>query len=88
MYMLIYYFPNSIVKTESKIQKALRKNENRTTFVISNRISSVQNSDIILVLSQGKIIEQGTHDELIQNGGYYYDTYKQQMDNISEKVGV
>ena len=76
------------VVTESKIQKALRKNENRTTFVISNRISSVQNSDIILVLSQGKIIEQGTHDELIQNGGYYYDTYKQQMDNISEKVGV
>ena len=56
--------------------------------LISNRISSVQNSDIILVLSQGKIIEQGTHDELINNGGYYYDTYKQQMDNILEKVGV
>lgn len=76
------------VVTENKIQEALRKNESRTTFVISNRISSVQNSDIILVLSQGKIIEQGTHDELINNGGYYYDTYKQQMDNILEKVGV
>lgn len=76
------------VVTENKIQEALRKNESRTTFVISNRISSVQNSDIILVLSQGKIIEQGTHDELINNGGYYYDTYKQQMDNLLEKVGV
>ncbi|CDM70319.1 ABC-type multidrug transport system [Clostridium bornimense] len=76
------------VMTESKIQNALKKNENRTTFVISNRISSVQNSDIILVLSQGKIIEQGTHDELINNGGYYYDTYEQQMNNILEKVGV
>ena len=47
----------------------------RTTFVIAHRLSTVRNADLIVVLEQGRIIEQGTHDELIELGQKYYQLY-------------
>lgn len=47
----------------------------RTTFVIAHRLSTVRNSDCIVVLENGRIIEQGSHDELIQKEGKYYQLY-------------
>ena len=47
----------------------------RTTFVIAHRLSTVRNSDCIMVLEQGRIIERGTHDQLISEQGKYYQLY-------------
>ena len=63
-------------RTESLVQGGMDKlMKGRTTFVIAHRLSTVRNSDIILVLDHGGIIEQGSHDELIANKGTYYRLY-------------
>lgn len=49
--------------------------KNRTTFVIAHRLSTVRNADQIIVLEHGEIIEQGTHEELLELGGRYYQLY-------------
>ena len=49
--------------------------QGRTVFVIAHRLSTVQNSDVIMVLSNGRIIERGSHKELIEKGGQYYQLY-------------
>jgi len=49
--------------------------KNRTTFVIAHRLSTVRNADQIIVLEHGEIIEQGTHEELLDMGGRYYQLY-------------
>ena len=49
--------------------------EGRTVFVIAHRLSTVKNSDVIMVLDQGRIIERGSHDELISQRGRYYQLY-------------
>ncbi|NLK20558.1 MAG: ABC transporter ATP-binding protein [Epulopiscium sp.] len=68
------------IETEYKIHKTLKPFcENKTTFIIAHRISSVKNADLILVLNHGKIVERGTHGELLQKRGYYYDVFKNQM---------
>lgn len=66
-------------RTEKLIQDAMdRLMENRTSFIIAHRLSTIKNADKILVIDDGKIIEEGTHNELISNThGYYYNLYKQ-----------
>ena len=67
------------VETEAAIQKNLKSiYKGKTTFIIAHRISSIKNSDLILVLDNGEIIERGTHEELINAHGHYYDVYKEQ----------
>ena len=65
--------------TETLIQKALDDlSEGRTTIVVAHRLSTIKNADEIAVVSDGKIVEQGTHDELVKNGGEYYKLYAAQ----------
>ena len=67
-------------ETEEKILSNLKKvSKNKTTFIISHRISSAKNADKIIVLNAGEIIQQGTHYQLITAGGYYKDLYEQQL---------
>ena len=63
-------------RTERHIEHGLaRLMKNRTTFVIAHRLSTVRNSDAIMVLEQGEIIERGSHDELLEKKGRYYQLY-------------
>ena len=55
----------------------------RTSFVIAHRLSTIKNADLILVLKDGDIIEQGTHKELLAKGGFYADLYNSQFDQAS-----
>jgi ATP-binding cassette subfamily B protein len=66
--------------TEVQIQKAmLALMENKTTFVIAHRLSTIQNAHLILVVKDGNIVEQGTHDELIEQKGFYNALYQSQF---------
>ena len=68
------------LRTELRIQKAFVKlMEGRTSFVIAHRLSTIKNSDVILVMKQGNIIEQGSHEQLMQNGGFYSELYNSQF---------
>ena len=51
----------------------------RTSFVIAHRLSTIKNADIILVMKDGDIIEQGSHEELLEQGGFYADLYNSQF---------
>ena len=67
-------------ETERKIQKAIEKIlVGRTSFIIAHRLSTIVNSDVIFVIKDGKIIEKGNHNELLQNKGYYYHLYTNQF---------
>lgn len=68
-------------RTEIRIQKAFVKMmEGRTSFIVAHRLSTIREADCILVMNNGKIIEQGTHDELLNKGGFYADLYNSQFD--------
>lgn len=68
-------------RTEELIQKAMDKlMEGRTSFVIAHRLSTIRNADLILVMKDGNIIEQGNHADLMQQGGFYADLYNSQFE--------
>lgn len=72
-------------RTERRIQMAMdRLMEGRTSFVIAHRLSTIRNADLILVLEDGDIVEQGTHDELIRLGGAYAGLYEAQFEGDGE----
>ena len=67
-------------RTEIRIQKAfLTMMKGRTSFIVAHRLSTIRESDIILVMKEGKIIEQGDHDSLIKKGGFYANLYNSQF---------
>ena len=66
--------------TEIRVQKAFdRMMEGRTSFIVAHRLSTIKNADVILVMNQGNIIEQGSHQELLDRGGFYYRLYNSQF---------
>ena len=76
---------NVDTRTEELVQKAMDKlTEGRTSFIIAHRLSTIKNADLILVMKDGNIIEQGTHDELLSKKGFYFDLYNSQFDTITE----
>lgn len=71
-------------RTEQKIQKAMdRLMEGRTSFIIAHRLSTIKNADIILVLKDGDVIEQGNHEELMKLNGFYTNLYNSQFEKTS-----
>lgn len=71
---------NIDTRTEVKIQNAFAKlMEGRTSFIVAHRLSTIRNADRILVMKDGKIIEQGTHDSLMAKGGFYKELYNSQF---------
>ena len=71
-------------RTEVRIQKAMNNlMKGRTSFIIAHRLSTIRDADLILVMKDGDIIEQGNHDELIKKNGFYADLYNSQFDKAS-----
>ena len=67
-------------RTEIKIQQAFgRMMEGRTSFIVAHRLSTIREADIILVMKDGRIIEQGDHKELLAKGGFYANLYNSQF---------
>lgn len=70
-------------RTELKIQEAMVKlMKNRTTFIIAHRLSTIKDADIIMVIDHGKIVEKGSHEELLEKQGHYYNLHRSQFANI------
>ena len=68
--------------TEAKIQSAMESvTAGRTSLMIAHRLSTVRNADLILVVKDGKIVEQGTHTELLEKMGYYHELYTRQYED-------
>ncbi len=69
-------------RTESRIQRAMNNlMKGRTSFIIAHRLSTIKDADLILVMKDGDIIEQGTHEELLGEKGFYYELYNSQFDS-------
>lgn len=69
-------------RTELKIQEAFEKlMENKTSFIVAHRLSTIKNADVILVMNKGNVIEKGSHDELIKKGGFYANLYNSQFEH-------
>ncbi len=80
--IMIFDEATSALDTES--ERAVKENidqllEGRTSFVIAHRLSTVRDADLILVLEQGRLVEQGTHDDLMKRQGLYYFLVSQQL---------
>ncbi len=72
---------NVDTRTEELVQKAMDKlTENRTSFIIAHRLSTIKNADLILVMKEGNIIEQGSHEELMEQNGFYAELYNSQFE--------
>ena len=76
---------NVDTRTEELVQKAMDKlTEGRTSFIIAHRLSTIKNADLILVMNDGNIIEQGNHNELIAKKGFYASLYNSQFESVKE----
>ncbi len=74
---------NVDTRTEELVQKAMDKlTKGKTSFIIAHRLSTIKNADLILVMKDGNIVEQGNHDELMQKCGYYAELYNSQFEKI------
>ena len=71
-------------RTEEQIQNAMDNlMKGRTSFIIAHRLSTIRNADIILVMRDGDIVEQGSHEELLEKNGFYAQLYNSQFENVS-----
>ena len=71
---------NIDTKTEQRVQRAFDKlMKGKTSFIVAHRLSTIMSADIILVMKDGNIIEQGTHTELMAKGGFYNELYNSQF---------
>ena len=76
---------NVDTRTEELVQLAMDKlMENKTSFIIAHRLSTIKNADLILVLKDGNIIEQGNHEDLLNQKGFYYKLYNSQFEKIDD----
>ena len=67
-------------RTEEKVQRAFREMlKGRTAFIVAHRLSTIQNADCILVMKDGNVIEKGSHEELLQQKGFYKKLYESQF---------
>ena len=74
---------NVDTRTEELVQKAMDKlAQGKTSFIIAHRLSTIRNADLILVMNNGQIIEQGTHDELLNKNGFYAELYNSQFQEL------
>lgn len=74
-------------RTEIQIQKAMDNlMEGRTSFIIAHRLSTIKNADLILVMNHGDIVEQGTHEELLEKQGFYADLYNSQFEDCNDEI--
>ena len=72
---------NVDTRTEELVQKAMDKlTEGRTSFIIAHRLSTIKNADLILVMKDGNIIEQGNHEDLMKQNGFYKELYNSQFE--------
>ena len=74
-------------RTEMRIQKAMHNlMKGRTCFIIAHRLSTIKDADLILVMNEGDIIEQGTHEELLAKGGFYEKLYNSQFEECDDEI--
>lgn len=74
-------------RTEIEIQKAMDNlMEGRTSFIIAHRLSTIKNADLILVMNHGDIVEQGTHEELLEKNGFYAELYNSQFEDCNDEI--
>ena len=75
-------------RTEIRIQKAFNTlMEGRTSFIVAHRLSTIRNADVILVMRDGNIVEQGDHESLLAKNGFYAELYRSQFTDEEQPVG-
>ena len=75
--------PSIDTRTEVRIQAAFaRMMQGRTSFIVAHRLSTIREADVILVMKDGHIVEQGSHDELLAKGGFYAKLYNSQFEGV------
>ena len=74
-------------RTEKQIQAAMDNlMKGRTSFIIAHRLSTIKNADLILVMNEGDIIEQGTHEDLLEKGGFYANLYNSHFQDCDDEA--